>query len=55
MRNQVEARELESSRRELYHPRFQWFAGAALVLLVVEMLLSERRRVSAEAALRRAA
>ncbi|HRX84924.1 MAG TPA: VWA domain-containing protein [Phycisphaerae bacterium] len=55
MRNQVESRELESSRRELYNPRFQWFAGAALVVLLLEMLLSDRRRVVAEGALRQAA
>ena len=25
-------------------PRFQWFAGIALVLLIIEMLVGERRR-----------
>ena len=25
-------------------PRFQWFAGIALVLMIVEMLVGERRR-----------
>lgn len=56
IRGLVEARELESSRRELYHPRFQWFAGAGLVLLLIEMLMTDRRRPPAgAAALRQAA
>jgi Ca-activated chloride channel family protein len=55
IRSQVEARELEATRRELYHPRFQWFAGAALILLLIEMLMSDRRRPAESAALRRVA
>jgi len=56
IREQVESRELESSRKELYHARFQWFAGAALVLLLIEMVMTDRRRPAVlETAARRAA
>lgn len=56
IRDKVESRELEASRKELYHAQFQWFAGAALVLLLIEMLMTDRRRVAeAQAALRKAA
>lgn len=40
---QAEGRELESRRVERLHVRYQWFAGLALVLLVTEMLLSDRK------------
>ena len=44
IRSRVEARELETSRTELYHARFQWFAGAALLLLILESLMTDRKR-----------
>jgi Ca-activated chloride channel family protein len=40
----------ESSLVKRQTPRFQWFAAAALVLLVVESLITDRRRVKAGAA-----
>ncbi len=43
IRKKVEARELESSRKEMQHARFQWFAGLALLLLMVETLMSDRK------------
>lgn len=55
IRDRVEARELESSRRALYQPQYAWFAGAALVVLLIEMLLSDRRRVAVAAEARQAA
>lgn len=48
IRNKVEAREFESSRRELYRARFHWFAGAALILLLLETLITDRKRPIAE-------
>ena len=44
IRSRVEARELETSRTELYHARFQWFAGVALFLLILETLMTDRKR-----------
>ncbi len=43
IRSKVEAREYETSRKELYHAQFQWFAGAALALLLIETLMTDRR------------
>jgi hypothetical protein len=40
----------ESSLVKRQTPRFQWFAAAALVLLVVESLITDRRRLKAGAA-----
>ncbi|NOX57790.1 MAG: VWA domain-containing protein [Planctomycetes bacterium] len=45
IRKKVEARELETSRKEMQHARFQWFVGLALFLLIVETLLSDRKPV----------
>jgi Ca-activated chloride channel family protein len=39
----AEQREFEVSRVERFHPRFQWFAGIALLLLIIEMIVSEYR------------
>jgi Ca-activated chloride channel family protein len=46
IRRKVEARELEMSRKEMQYARFQWFAGLALLLLMVETLLSDRKAVA---------
>ncbi|MBI1839902.1 MAG: VWA domain-containing protein [Verrucomicrobia bacterium] len=37
-------REVESTPTQVYHERYQWFLGAALALLLAEMLVSDRRR-----------
>ena len=47
IRSKVAAREFESSRKELYHAQFQWFAGMALFLLLLETLLTDRKRPGA--------
>lgn len=39
----AELREFEAARIERYKPRFQWFAGLALILLVSATLISERK------------
>jgi Ca-activated chloride channel family protein len=44
-----ESREFETSRIKVYDPQYQWFAGLALGLLVIEMWLSERRPMRAKA------
>lgn len=41
---QGELREFEAARIERYKVRFQWFAGAALVLLVIASMMSEQAR-----------
>ncbi len=46
IRRKVEARELEMSRKEMQYARFQWFAGLALLLLVIETLMSDRKAAS---------
>ncbi len=52
----VESRELEATRKEVYYARFQWFAGAALLLLLLETLMTDRKRLAlATAEARRAA
>ncbi len=43
---QEERREIESGRLELRHVRYHWFAGAALLLLLIEMGLSDRRTIA---------
>ncbi len=47
IRPKVAAREFESVRREMKFARFHWFAGMALVLLVLETLLTDRKGVRA--------
>lgn len=42
-----EQREFEAARIERYKVQFQWFAGAALALLLISSLMSERRREEA--------
>ncbi len=44
IRSKVEAREFESSRKELYCARFQWLAGIALVFLLLETVMTDRQR-----------
>ncbi|GJM26816.1 MAG: hypothetical protein DHS20C16_32310 [Phycisphaerae bacterium] len=46
IRRKVEARELEMSRKEMQYARFQWFVGLALLLLMVETLMSDRKAVA---------
>jgi len=36
-------REFDEISTTYHHPQYQWFAGAALVLLLIEMMLSDRR------------
>jgi Ca-activated chloride channel family protein len=52
----LEKRTLESRKLKRYRPQYQWFLFGALVLLLWESLISERRRVAAGAgAMREAA
>ncbi len=44
IKGRTSARELESPRQRRWEERFQWFVGLALLLLVIEALLPERRR-----------
>ncbi len=41
--SKVRERELEVSQKQVLIPRFMWFAGAALALLMLEILIAERR------------
>ena len=36
-------REFEASQIRRYTPRYQWFAGAAVILLLLEALILDRR------------
>lgn len=51
----TEQREYETSRIKQFDVQFQWFAGAALVLLACEALMTDRRRAAAGAAAQRQA
>ncbi len=42
----AEKREFEASRIERYKVRFQWFAGAALLMLLLASMMSERKAVA---------
>ena len=44
-----ELREFEASRIKRYDVQYQWFAGLALVLLMIESLMTERKRGAAVA------
>jgi Ca-activated chloride channel family protein len=44
----MDKKELASLKFSQYEERFQYMLGAALLLLVIETLLSERRKVKAE-------
>ncbi len=44
IKGRTSARELESPRQRRWEERFQWFVGLALLALVIEALLPERRR-----------
>jgi Ca-activated chloride channel homolog len=44
--SQMEKKELGERQRKVYEHRFQWPLGAALVLLCLEMLLSERKKTT---------
>jgi Ca-activated chloride channel homolog len=43
IRRKVAPREFETTRRELQYARFHWFAGAALLLLMMETVVSDRK------------
>lgn len=43
--SRLEKRDLEAKMKKSYQERFQYFLGAAILLLLAEMLLSERKRV----------
>ncbi len=45
--NAYEDRDLESRRRRRWRERFQWMVGLAIVCLMLEPLVSERRRTGA--------
>jgi Ca-activated chloride channel family protein len=44
VREKVESREFETSRKELYRAQYPWFAGAALLVLLIETLLTDRKK-----------
>ncbi|MFH0982445.1 MAG: VWA domain-containing protein [Planctomycetota bacterium] len=46
LRNKLEVVEFEAQYTQRYHARFQWFAGLALALLVIETLMTDRRGLS---------
>ena len=46
--SQMEKKELGERQRKIYENRFQWPLGMALVLLCLEMLLSERKKSMVE-------
>ncbi len=43
----VAPREFESSRKEMKYARFHWFAGLAMVLLIMETVMTDRKAVAA--------
>jgi len=43
--SRLEKRDIEAKMKKNYHERFQYFLGAAVLLLLAEMLLSEKKRV----------
>jgi len=43
--SRLEKRDIESKMKKNYQERFQYFLGAAILLLLAEMLLPERKRV----------
>ena len=43
--SRLEKRDIEAKMKKSYQERFQYFLGAAALLLLAEMLLSERKRV----------
>jgi len=43
--SRLEKRDIEAKMKKSYQERFQYFLGAAILLLLAEMLLSERKRV----------
>ncbi|MEE9294914.1 MAG: VWA domain-containing protein [Phycisphaerae bacterium] len=47
VRSKVVPREFQSTRREMKYARFHWFAGLALVLLMIETLMTDRKAVTA--------
>lgn len=40
----MEKKELQSSRRKRWEERFQWFLGIAIFLIVIEVIISERKK-----------
>jgi Ca-activated chloride channel family protein len=46
IRGSIEKKELRSTRKKRWEERFQWFVFAAILLLGLEFLMSETRRVS---------
>lgn len=55
IRSKVEATDLESRRQELWRPGFQWFAGAALLLLMLETLIGDQKKAVVDSSMRLAA
>ena len=43
IRSKVEGRSFETTRKEMRYARFHWFAGLALVLLMAETLMTDRK------------
>ncbi|NOT01654.1 MAG: VWA domain-containing protein [Phycisphaerales bacterium] len=39
----VDAQSYETARKQMKYPRFHWFAGAALALLMMEMMITDRK------------
>lgn len=47
IRSKVAPREFQTTRREMKYARFHWFAGMALMFLMIETVMSDRKAVAA--------
>ena len=45
IKKHIEKKELKSERRKIWQERFQWFIFAALICLVIETCLAEKKRL----------
>ncbi len=49
IKQRMEQKDLKSARRKRWEERFQWFAFIAFILIVVEALFSEKKRITPNA------
>ena len=47
IRGKMEATELSGGRKKIWEDRYQWFLGVAVLMLLLEMCLGERRKTAA--------